>query len=130
MIDYNEVKLTRPKPPSLNQYYAGRHWTVRTKNKDSYWKHIGKELDLLDHFHMERFSVSVRYNCRYDVDNAIVCAKFLADYLRKNGYVDDDTPKYFISQKTQYDSEVEKDTFVVTIKCYGYKTTQNEQETT
>lgn len=70
---------------------------------------------------MDRFSVSVRYNCRYDVDNAIVCSKFLADYLRNNGYVDDDTPKYFFSQKTQYDETLGKDVFEVNIKCYGYK---------
>jgi hypothetical protein len=52
-----------------------------------------------------------------------VCSKFLADYLRNNGYVDDDTPKYFFSQKTQFDSDVEKNMFVVILKCYGYKTT-------
>jgi len=70
---------------------------------------------------MERFSISVRYNCRFDVDNAIVCSKFLADYLRNNGYVEDDTPSYFFSQKTEYDPELEKNTFIANIKCYGYK---------
>lgn len=123
MTDYNEVKITLPKPPSLNQFYAGKHWTIRSKKKSEYWSYIAKELDSLDRFHMERFSIDVRYNCRYDVDNAIVCSKFLADYLRNNGYVDDDTPKYFFSQKTQYDPELEKDSFLVNIKCYGYKTT-------
>ena len=123
VTDYNEIKIILPKPPSLNQFYAGKHWTVRSKKKEQYWKYIATELEQLDRFHMDRFSVSVRYNCRYDVDNAIVCSKFLADYLRNNGYVDDDTPKYFFSQKTQFDSDVEKNMFVVILKCYGYKTT-------
>ena len=121
MIEYNEIKLILPKPPSLNQFYAGKHWTARSSKKNIYWKHIGSALDGLDKFHMDSFSICVRYNCRYDVDNAIVCAKFLADYLRNNGYVDDDTPKYFKSQKTQYDESLEKDTFEANIKCYGYK---------
>ena len=47
---------------------------------------------------------------------------FLLTILETMG-VDDDTPKYFFSQKTQFDSDVEKNMFVVILKCYGYKTT-------
>lgn len=126
MTDYNEIEIILPKPPSLNQFYAGKHWTIRSKQKEAYWKAIKQELDSIDKFHMERFSISVRYNCRFDVDNAIVCSKFLADYLRNNGYVEDDTPRFFFSQKTQYDPSLEKDTFIAKLKCYGYITTPNE----
>ncbi len=122
MLDYNEIQIKLPKPPSLNQFYAGRHWTVRSKFKESYWNEIKESLDSIDPFTMLRFSIYVRYNCNYDVDNAIICAKFLADYLRKNGYVKDDSPKYFFSQKTEHDQDVEKNTFVAKIKCYGYQT--------
>jgi hypothetical protein len=121
VIEYNEIELNLPKPPSLNQFYAGKHWTVRSKQKETYWKAIEKELDSIDRFHMERFSIYVRYNCRFDVDNAIVCSKFLADYLRNNGYVEDDTPSYFFAQKTEYAPELEKNTFIAKLKCYGYK---------
>ncbi len=37
--------------------------------------------------------------------------------------VEDDTPKFFFSQKTEFDASLEKDTFVAKLKCYGYKTT-------
>ena len=69
---------------------------------------------------MDRFAIDVQYNCRYDVDNAITCIKFLADYLRGDGYVIDDTPKYFFSQSTTFNKELNKDEFKATIRCYGY----------
>jgi hypothetical protein len=130
MIDYHEIVLNLPKPPSLNAFYAGKHWTSRASKKNSYFKHIKTELDRFDVWHMERFSVDVRYNCRYDVDNAIVCIKFLVDYLRQNNYVADDTPKYFTSQKTEFDSSLEKDCFVAIIKCHGYKVIENDERAT
>jgi len=125
--DYNEIEIQLPKPPSLNHFYSGKHWTSRSSKKVSYYSHIKKALDSIDSWTMDRFSIDVRYNCRYDVDNAIVCTKFLSDYLRNSGYVKDDTPKYFISQRTQYDATVEKEQFVVKIKCYGYKLKDNER---
>jgi hypothetical protein len=97
-IDYNEVTLTLPKPPSLNKWYSGKHWSIRKKQKESYSASIKDQLERIDKFTMDRFKVDVEYNCRYDVDNAITCVKFLADYLRGDGYVVDDTPKYFFSQ--------------------------------
>jgi len=75
-------------------------------------------------FTAERFSLSVRYNCRFDVDNSIICIKFLADYLRNNDYVVDDTPKYFMKQSTAFDPSLEKNQFVATIKCHGFQRTE------
>jgi len=111
------IELLLPKPPSLNQFYAGKHFSIRTKHKEKYWKEIAAALEVHDKWSMEAFSIDVRYNCRYDVDNAICCAKFLADYLRNNGYVEDDTPKYFTSQSTTFDDSVSKDKFLAIIKC-------------
>ena len=54
----------------------------------------------------------------------LCCSKFLADYLRKYGYVKDDSPKYFISQSTSFNENLEKNTFSVKIKVYGFKTTE------
>lgn len=119
-IDYNEITITLPKPPSLNQWYSGKHWSVRKKQKESYSGYIQRELEKIDEFTMDRFAIDVQYNCRYDVDNAITCVKFLADYLRTNGYVVDDTHKYFFSQKTTYNKELEKNEFKAIIRCYGY----------
>ena len=122
--DYYEVILNLPKPPSLNAFYAGRHWTARTRAKESYFKSIEEELKDVSKFTTERFSLSVRYNCRFDVDNSIICIKFLADYLRNNDYVIDDTPKYFMKQSTAFDPSLDKNQFVATIKCHGFQRTE------
>lgn len=119
-LEYNEVTLTLPKPPSLNKWYSGKHWAVRKKQKETYSKAIGAELERIDPFTMDRFAIDVQYNCRYDVDNAITCVKFLADYLRGDGYVADDTTKYFFSQSTTYNKDLNKDEFKAIIRCYGY----------
>jgi len=121
-IEYNEVTISLPKPPSLNKWYSGKHWSVRKKQKESYSGHIKDQLERIDSFTMDRFAIDVQYNCRYDVDNAITCIKFLADYLRGDGYVSDDTPKYFFSQSTTFNQELNKDEFKATIRCYGYST--------
>ncbi len=119
-IEYNEVTLTLPKPPSLNKWYSGKHWAIRKKQKETYSEAIKYELQTIDAFTMDRFAIDVQYNCRYDVDNAITCVKFLADYLRGDGYVTDDNTKYFFSQSTTFNPELNKDEFRATIKCYGY----------
>lgn len=119
-LDYNEITLTLPKPPSLNKWYSGKHWAIRKKQKEAYSSFIQSELEGIDKFTMDRFAIDVQYNCRYDVDNAITCIKFLADYLRGDGYVTDDTTKYFFSQSTTFNQELKKDEFKATIRCYGY----------
>lgn len=119
-LDYNEITLTLPKPPSLNKWYSGKHWAIRKKQKEAYSSFIKAELEGIDKFTMYRFAIDVQYNCRYDVDNAITCIKFLADYLRGDGYVTDDTTKYFFSQSTTFNQELKKDEFKATIRCYGY----------
>jgi len=119
-IEYNEVTLTLPKPPSLNKWYSGKHWAIRKKQKETYSEAIKDELQTIDAFTMDRFAIDVQYNCRYDVDNAITCVKFLADYLRGDGYVTDDNTKYFFSQSTTFNPGLNKDEFRATIKCYGY----------
>lgn len=119
-LEYNEVTLSLPKPPSLNKWYSGKHWSIRKKQKESYSAAIQQQLERIDAFTMDRFAIDVQYNCRYDVDNAITCVKFLADYLRGDGYVTDDTTKFFFSQSTTFNKELNKDEFRATIKCYGY----------
>ncbi len=113
------IEIVLPKPPSLNAYYAGRHFMVRKKHKDVYWKAIAAALAPFGKFRMERMSIAVRYNCRYDVDNAICCSKFLADYLRNHGHIPDDTPKYYLSQETRYDQSLPKEQFIATITAHG-----------
>ena len=49
-MNYTEVELVLPKPPSLNMIYAGKHWAVRKKYKDDYTKECKKQLAKLDDF--------------------------------------------------------------------------------
>jgi hypothetical protein len=119
-MDYTEVELVLPKPPSLNKIYAGKHWAVRKKYKDDYKKECKKELAKLDSFRCDSFRLLITYNSRMDIDNGILVSKFLADTLVSEGIVADDSPKYYDKVTIIYDSTVPKNTYIVKIKCYGY----------
>lgn len=124
VVSDENIQIILPKPPSLNAYYAGRHFMVRKKHKEVYWRYIAAALAPFGKFRLERFSIAVRYNCRYDVDNAICCSKFLADYLRNHGHVPDDTPKYYLSQETRFDASLPKEQFLVSIIPHGQRGTE------
>ena len=79
---------------------------------------------------MDRFAIHLRYNSRYDLDNSVVAVKFLADYLRYNGYVHDDTPKYFVDLRITYDGDLKKDQYLAKIICYNYTVIENDSRTT
>lgn len=129
-IDYNEIEVSIPKPPSLNQLYAGKFWTYRHGQKEKYFSGIARALEGHDRWTMDRFAVHLRYNSRYDLDNSIVAVKFLADYLRYNGYVHDDTPKYFVELRISYDASLKKDQYLAKIICYNYTLIEDDTRTT
>lgn len=129
-IDYNEIEISIPKPPSLNQLYAGKFWTYRHGQKEKYFSGIARTLEGYDKWTMERFSIHLRYNSRFDVDNSVVAVKFLADYLRYNGYVRDDTPKHFVELRITYDGDLKKDQYLAKIICYNYTLIQDDTRTT
>lgn len=129
-IDCNEIEVSIPKPPSLNQLYAGKFWTYRHGQKEKYFIGIARSLEGHDRWTMDRFAVHLRYNSRYDLDNSIVAVKFLADYLRYNGYVYDDTPKYFVELRISYDASLKKDQYLAKIICYNYTLIQDDTRTT
>jgi len=129
-IEYNEIEVSIPKPPSLNQLYAGKFWTYRHGQKEKYFAGISRALEGFDRWTMDRFAVHLRYNSRYDLDNSIVAVKFLADYLRYNGYVHDDTPKYFVELRISYDGDLKKDQYLAKIICYNYTLIQDDTRTT
>ena len=129
-IDYNEIEVSIPKPPSLNQLYAGKFWTYRHGQKEKYFTGIARALEGHDKWTMDRFAVHLRYNSRFDVDNSVVAVKFLADYLRYNGYVRDDTPKHFLELRITYDGDLKKDQYLAKIICYNYTLIQDDTRTT
>jgi hypothetical protein len=119
-MDYVEIKLELPKPPSLNKIYAGQHWAVRKKYKDDYKKECQKQLEKLDDFVCNRIQFFITYNSRLDIDNGILVAKFLADTLVSEGIIPNDNPKYYDKVTLEYDLGLPKNTYLVKIKCFGY----------
>jgi hypothetical protein len=55
-----------------------------------------------------------------------VAIKFLADYLKSHGYIDDDTPRYFTAISSTFDNHLGKDEFVAKVCCWGYKLRDND----
>lgn len=100
--------LKLPKTISLNSLYAGKHWTFRKKTKDEYKKLVEAQLENYDHYSGESMSIHIRYNSRVDVDNNVLVSKFTADTLVANGWIPDDTPKYYHKLTIVFDPEVEK----------------------
>lgn len=119
-MDYVEIELELPKPPSLNKIYAGQHWAVRKKYKDDYKKECQKQLEKLDDFVCNRIQFFITYNSRLDIDNGILVAKFLADTLVSEGIIPNDNPKYYDKVTLEYDLGLPKNTYLVKIKCFGY----------
>jgi len=122
--EYKEIDFTLPKAPSLNQFYAGRHYSVRQKYKKEYNAEIKNVFDQYDKFFADTYKIDLVHNTRYDCDNVIITIKFISDYLKDNGYVTDDSKKYFksLSIRVAEDGEViEKNSISVKIKLYGYK---------
>ena len=111
-----ELKLTLPKTVSLNTLYAGKHWTFRKRVKDEYKKTVEQELSRYDNYTAEACTIHIRYNARADVDNFVLVSKFVADTLVANGWIPDDSPKYYHKLTIIYDTEVEKNYCEVTIR--------------
>ena len=113
-----EIDLNLPKPPSLNAYYAGKHWAIRKKHKDEYSKKCKEEIEKFDYFTFESYEIHISYNSRHDVDNVILVSKFLSDTLVSMGMVKDDGNKYYKRLNIKIDKDLPKDTFIVKLKCY------------
>lgn len=128
MEDEVRISFFLPKPPSLNEFYAGKHFSVRTKYKNEYFKILDSVFADIDAFHCEVFRIDVLHNTRLDCDNVILAVKFLADYLRHCGMVENDNRRYFksFSIGVEEDAEVvRKDFLKVTLKVRGYVSRDN-----
>ena len=103
-----DLLLKLPKTISLNSLYAGKHWTYRKRIKDEYKKIVESELARYDHHLAEACTIVIRYHTRADVDNLVLVSKFTADTLVANGWIPDDSPKYYHRLTIVYDQTVEK----------------------
>ena len=109
------------KPPSLNAYYSGGHWTKRKKAKDANLDHIVNDFKKYDKFTCDRFEIDLKYNGRYDCDNTIVAVKFLSDSLVAMGYAPDDNKKHFQKLSIRYDDELKHDTYIARVRFINVK---------
>lgn len=116
MSDELRVRINLMKPPSLNAYYSGGHWTKRKKAKDMNLSHIVTEFDKFDKFTAEQFEIHLMYNGRYDCDNAIIAVKFLSDAIVHLGLVADDSKKFFRRLSITVNPELKSDTYIAEVR--------------
>lgn len=86
-------------PPSMNQYWAGRHWTWRKQIADKW------HLLFLAAFRSAKLPKKLKWPiainttefCKgpvRDADNAVIANKLCQDTLVQHGYLPDDGPMY------------------------------------
>lgn len=114
-----QIKLDPIIKVSANQYYAGRHFSVRKKHKDGYkiitngFKNY-KPIDCMVDISIEFF-----YKTRaLDSSNNSAMFKMIEDCLVEHGVLKDDTIKYvgWVSMKSTKDKTANNDYAVITIK--------------
>ena len=98
------------KIPSLNDYYSGKHWSIRTKAKVKYRGMFDILLLEANIKWMKEYRVDMTYNSRLDSDNTIIALKFLNDSLKKK-YVPEDDPRYFKGFSINVDKTLKSNTY-------------------
>lgn len=104
----------RGKGISLNQMYSS-HW--RTKQglvnglaaifeEQIEWQ-LGENPEKL-----QELDLVVRYNSTFDIDNASATAKVFVDVLRRQGIIENDTPKFYKSYSIQVDEDLPRLTYI------------------
>jgi len=98
------------KVPSLNSFYASKHWIVRKKAKDKFKAEILEQLNQHDKIKFKSVTVRLETNLGYDIDNCIMAVKFGMDAFKDWGGIEDDTKKYFPKLTIIHNPELEKNT--------------------
>ena len=104
------LEVTIGKVPSLNAFYASKHWTARKKAKDLCYADVMRQLVKLEKVTFYECCIEARVNYRYDIDNSIMAVKFALDAFRDWGGVPDDSPKYVKSVLIVKDTSLARDT--------------------
>jgi hypothetical protein len=98
------------KVPSLNAFYASKHWIMRKKAKDKFKAEILEQLNQYDKVQYKAVSVRLETNLGYDIDNCIMAVKFGMDAFKDWGGIPDDTKKYFPKLSIVHNPEIERNT--------------------
>ena len=107
-------KVVIGKVPSLNAFYASKHWTVRKNAKDKHCDEVLAQLYTMDCVPIHQVHITCLVNYRYDVDNSIMAVKFALDAFKTWGGVKDDSRTYVQSLKMVHDKSIPKDTAEIT----------------
>ena len=105
-----EISVTLSKVPSLNQFYASKHWIVRKKAKDKFTEEVLTQLAAYDKTRFQTITATLRHNYGYDNDNCIMAIKFALDALLKWGGIQDDNTNFVTKITISRDHEIEKNT--------------------
>lgn len=105
-----EISVTISKVPSLNQFYASKHWIVRKKAKDKFTEEVLTQLAAYDKTRFQTITATLRHNYGYDNDNCIMAIKFALDALRKWGGIEDDNTNFVTKVVISRDHDLTKNT--------------------
>jgi hypothetical protein len=104
------LQISLGKVPSLNAFYASKHWMARKKAKDLAYAEVMRQLDKMEKATFLECHIEARVNYRYDIDNSIMAVKFSLDAVKDWGLIQDDSPKYVTSVLIVRDKTIPKDT--------------------
>lgn len=103
-------------PISLNDWYGSRHWSIRKKQKDTWFKLLKKVIEANEPSDVERYKIELRVNSRHDPSNVITVIKFFEDTLKELGYIIDDSPKYCRGVLIVPDETLKKKSFTLILE--------------
>ena len=98
------------KVPSLNSFYASKHWIIRKKAKDKFKAEILEQLNQYDKTQFKSVVVRLETNLGYDIDNCIMAVKFGMDAFKDWGGIIDDSKKYFPKLTIIHNPNLERNT--------------------
>lgn len=104
------------KVPSLNAFYASKHWTFRSTAKNKFVTEILKQLETYDLKPIVHVTVECRVNYKYDLDNSIMAVKFALDAFKRWGGIKDDSRAYVRRINMLHDPEVHPNTALIIFK--------------
>jgi Holliday junction resolvase RusA-like endonuclease len=97
-------------PVSLNQLYT-MHWGRKALKKES----LINSLTLSGTPILGRYTVLLRVNNRLDLDNNVGMIKIILDYLRRNVYLTDDSPKFMVELSIVHDAVLPRNFMEMTV---------------
>ena len=94
----NDIELVIPIPidfPSLNKFYASKHWGYRKGQKLKFFKYLESLEIKCNKQYADNCFIYVENYTRMDTDNVVMLSKFTADFLKQNGFIKDDSNRIY-----------------------------------